>query len=58
MTRAIEGQRETVTYPDGRSIDRYKLDNRLAMGLLTRLDRQAEASNAATHAARLVAPEF
>jgi hypothetical protein len=58
MTRAVEGQTETVTYPDGRTVDRRRFDNRLALGLLTRLDRQAEANNAATHAARLIAQEF
>jgi hypothetical protein len=58
LTRALEGQIETVTRPDGTTVDRLKYDNRLAMGLLTRLDRQAEANHAGAQAARLVAQEF
>jgi hypothetical protein len=58
LTRALEGQIETVTRPDGTTVDRLKYDNRLAMGLLARLDRQAEANHAGAQAARLVAQEF
>lgn len=56
LTRALEGQIETVTRDDGSTVDRLKYDNRLALGLLTRLDRQAESP--AGQAARLVAQEF
>jgi hypothetical protein len=58
LTRALEGQIETVTRPDGATVDRLKYDNRLALGLLTRLDRHAEGNQAGAQAARLVAQEF
>jgi hypothetical protein len=58
LTRALHGQLETATRSDGVTVDRLKYDNRLAMGLLTRLDRQAEGGHAGAQAARLVAQEF
>ncbi|MFD1613427.1 hypothetical protein ACFSCW_16625 [Sphingomonas tabacisoli] len=58
LTRALEGQIETVTRSDGLTVDRLKYDNRTALGLLARLDRQAESNSAAAQAARLVAQEF
>lgn len=42
-SRAIDGQVETYTRADGTTITRHRHDNRLAMSLLTRLDRLAEA---------------
>lgn len=60
FARAMEGQVETLTRPDGSTIARHKFDNRLAATMLARLDRQAEAPEcgAALEAARLVAQEF
>lgn len=58
LTRALEGQIETVTRSDGLTVDRLKYDNRTTLGLLARLDRQAESNSAAAQAARLVAQEF
>ncbi|MBB5710189.1 hypothetical protein [Sphingomonas xinjiangensis] len=60
FARAVEGQVETLTRPDGSTIARHKYDNRLAATMLARLDRQAEAPEcgAALEAARLVAQEF
>jgi hypothetical protein len=64
LTRAIDGQVETVTRPDGTTYSRHKYDNRTAMNLLTRLDRMAEQApadaDAAAHAqaARFVAQDW
>lgn len=62
MARAIDGYVETVTRPNGDVIERHRFDNRMAQAMLTRLDRQAEAvdaaSLAANAAARAVAAEF
>jgi hypothetical protein len=64
LTRAIDGQVETVTRPDGTTYSRHKYDNRTAMALLTRLDRMAEQApadaDAAAHAqaARFVAQDW
>jgi len=60
VCRAIDGQVETVTRPDGSTFTRHRFDNRLATAMLTRLDRFADQSVAeGTHmAARLVAQEF
>ena len=59
LERAIRGQTETVTRDNGSEITRLRYDNRLAMSLLSRLDRQVEtASDADTAAARLVAGAF
>ncbi|MEG8044475.1 hypothetical protein O6V14_06550 [Sphingomonas faeni] len=41
--RAIAGQTERVTRPDGEVIERHRYDNRLAMSLLNRLDRPLAA---------------
>ncbi|HEX8421637.1 MAG TPA: hypothetical protein VF638_16635 [Sphingomonas sp.] len=62
--RALEGQVVTVTRADGTQSERHLFDNRLAMAVLTRLDRQAAADHDAAaadgdgHAARLAAGEF
>ena len=64
MARAIDGQVETITRPDGSVVERHRYDNRIAMGVLTRLDRMVEtapadpAAAAASHAARVVAQDF
>ena len=60
LARAIDGYTETVTRPNGDVIERHRFNNRLATSMLARLDRQAEAPEAATAnaAARLVAAEF
>ena len=59
MVRALEGQVDTVVRADGTTITRHRHDNRLAMALLARLDRQAEdLPDADAKAARLVAQEF
>ncbi|GGE93993.1 hypothetical protein [Sphingomonas prati] len=43
VTRALEGQVETITRPDGSVIERHRYDNRLGLMMLARLDRQAAA---------------
>ena len=60
LERAVHGSVETVTRPDGATITRQRHDNRLAMHMLTRLDRLSERDTGpADHeAARLVAGEF
>lgn len=59
LERAIRGQTERVTRPDGSEVTRLRYDNRLAMHLLTRLDRQAaDASEPDAAAARLIAGDF
>ncbi|KTF67335.1 hypothetical protein ACNFJ7_09490 [Sphingomonas sp. HT-1] len=60
LERAVHGSVETITRPDGSCITRQRHDNRLAMHMLTRLDRLSEReSGPADHAAaRLVAGEF
>jgi hypothetical protein len=60
MERAFEGQEESMTR-SGDTITRHKVDNRLAMSLLSRLDRMAEAPAALgndTSRARIVAEDF
>lgn len=65
-TRALEGQTVTTTHRDGTIVERHIFDNRLAMAVLTRLDRQAaeadrdapDPTGADGHAARLAAGEF
>ena len=60
-TRALDGYTETTTRPDGSVIARHKFDNRLAMAMLTRLDRLADDSDAAGafgRAARIAAQDF
>lgn len=60
LERALHGTVETITRADGATLIRERHDNRLAMQLLARLDRLAEAGTGpAEHAAaRLVAAEF
>jgi hypothetical protein len=59
LARALEGQEETVTRPNGDVVVRHRHDNRLAMQVLARLDRCAEqGSDRAHREARQVAQEF
>ncbi|OWK30879.1 hypothetical protein [Sphingomonas mucosissima] len=59
LVRALEGQVDTYIRADGSEVTRHRHDNRLAMSLLARLDRQVEtAPDADVKAARLVAQEF
>lgn len=60
--RAFDGQVDTLTRADGSQVTRHRHDNRLALALLTRLDRHAEGRGDATtpelEAARLAAGEW
>ncbi|UAK24669.1 hypothetical protein [Sphingomonas nostoxanthinifaciens] len=70
MSRALDGQVDTYTRADGSVVTRHRHDNRLAMAMLTRLDRLADprlaeptgdaAADAAdpVQAARTVAGDF
>ncbi|PVX30215.1 hypothetical protein [Sphingomonas pokkalii] len=60
LERAMHGSVDTITRPDGTTVTRQRHDNRLAMHMLSRLDRLAEEGcGPADHAAaRLVAGEF
>ncbi|MEO7680571.1 MAG: hypothetical protein ABIS14_07745 [Sphingomonas sp.] len=59
MARAIDGQFDTYERADGTQVTRHRYDNKLAMSLLARLDRQVESTpDADTTAARMVAQEF
>lgn len=60
IARAIDGQVETITRPDGTTIARHRYDNRLAATMLARLDRfaDAQAGDTTHYAARLIAAEF
>ena len=60
MERALHGIVETITRSDGSEVERHRIDNRLGMAMLTRLDRMADkAAKETTHAAaRLVSQEF
>jgi outer membrane biosynthesis protein TonB len=60
LARALHGQTETGTRPDGGTWSRHRYDNSLATRMLARLDAQADAPAAgpANHAARMVAQEF
>jgi hypothetical protein len=64
MARALDGQVETSTRPDGSTTSRHRYDNRTALALLARLDRMVEqqpadpAAAADAHAARLVAQDW
>lgn len=60
LDRAINGTIETIALADGGTVDRRRVDNRLAMAMLNRLDRMADsATREAGHAAaRLVAADF
>ncbi len=56
-SRALEGVTETTTRPDGSVIVRHRYDNRLAMAMLTRLDKLAaepDPGDPFGHAARTV----
>lgn len=62
-SRAFDGQTDTLTRADGTSVQRHRHDNRLALALLSRLDRLAAADERAdrhgeAEAARLVAGEW
>lgn len=59
-SRATEGQTVEVTRADGSTVTRHYYDNRLAMSILSRLDRYADESErtAPGRGARLVAAEF
>lgn len=58
--RASEGQEVTITRPDGSEMTKHHYDNRLALTMLARLDRYADAAEntAPGHSARLVAGDF
>jgi hypothetical protein len=56
--RAFDGQTDTLTRADGSEVTRHRHDNRLALALLTRLDRHAEATTPELEAARLAAGEW
>jgi hypothetical protein len=59
LGRAMEGQVDTYVRADGTQVTRHRHDNRLAMALLARLDRQVEAApDADVKAAGRVAQEF
>lgn len=59
IARALDGQIEQTTRPNGDIVERFRYDNGLATRLLARLDRQAEAQGPNQQAAaRLVASEF
>ncbi|WP_326525470.1 hypothetical protein [Sphingomonas sp.] len=61
-SRAFRGQIETVIRPDGTQVERHRYDNRLALALLTRLDRIAAADlpdrTGDARAARLAAQDW
>jgi hypothetical protein len=65
MERALVGQEDvSVRDPETNTVTRHRVDNRLGMSLLTRLDRMAEApqgphaSTTETAIARLVSQDF
>ncbi|WP_380879055.1 hypothetical protein ACFB49_20100 [Sphingomonas sp. DBB INV C78] len=60
LSRAIDGQTETITRANGDVIERHRYDNRLATAMLTRMDRLADSAVAdgTHHAARLIAQEW
>ncbi|MFS0772144.1 hypothetical protein [Sphingomonas sp. 1P08PE] len=62
-SRAFDGQVDTFTRADGTEVTRHRHDNRLALALLSRLDRIAERDDATDHhgeaqAQRIVAGEW
>ncbi len=57
LARALNGQTETIVR-DEESVRRHRHDNRLAMAMLTRLDRRAEGESADAALARIVAQDF
>lgn len=58
LVRAVHGQTESVTRPDGTMVERHRFDNRLGVSMLRRLDRLAESDSPVTQAARLIAQDF
>ena len=61
LARAIEGQEEVITRDeDGTEMRRHRHDNRLAMSMLSRLDRMADSPAEGSDAAlaRIVAQDF
>jgi hypothetical protein len=61
LARALEGQEEVITRDeDGTEMRRHRHDNRLAMAMLSRLDRMADQPAAGSDAAlaRIVAQDF
>lgn len=58
LARALDGQVDRVVKPNGDLVERHRFDNRLALHMLSRLDRRAEAEGPDSHAARLVAQDF
>lgn len=60
IDRAFNGVRETVTQDDGRTVTRHRHDNRLALQMLARLDKRADAActDTGAAAARLAAADF
>lgn len=57
LASALNGQTETITR-DEEGARRHRHDNRLAMAMLTRLDRRAEGDAADAALARIVAQDF
>ena len=51
VARIVDGQTVTITMPDGSKRERHSYDNRLAMAMLTRLDRLAAPPAPPTNAA-------
>jgi hypothetical protein len=59
MDRAMKGQTEILRGPDGMLVGtRHRHDNRLALGMLTRADRKAEAWREEERLVAAVAEEF
>ncbi|WP_404334677.1 hypothetical protein AB2M62_13950 [Sphingomonas sp. MMS12-HWE2-04] len=60
MERAFNGVREHATDSQGRTVTRFRHDNRLALAMLARLDRIADAEKpaASAAAARAIAGDF
>lgn len=57
--RSLEGQIDTIRDKDGALVGtRHRHDNRLAMGILTRLDRKAEAYKEDERLVMVLAEEF
>jgi hypothetical protein len=57
--RSLEGQTETIRDKDGEIVGtRHRHDNRLAMAMLTRLDRKVEASQEDERLVTILAEEF
>ena len=56
LERALDGQVETITRPDGQVIERHRHDNRLAQAMLARLDRLAAGDPPAARATTTATP--